>query len=83
MAAPLTTPNPQVVHHGATSSILSTPVMKTVTAGAGGTSTISLIAQPSAGEVPTTLATRQIVTLPNQMALAGKAFQGYAQIENC
>lgn len=49
-------------------SILGTPVMKTATA----SPTISLIAQPSAGEVPTTIATRQIVTLPSQMSLAGE-----------
>ncbi|KAK7102658.1 hypothetical protein V1264_020848 [Littorina saxatilis] len=73
-------PHPQLIQHTTGSSIVSSPMMKTVTAGAGGTSTISLIAQPSAGEVPTTLATRQIVTLPNQMALAGAGGKGPVQI---
>ncbi|KAL8594888.1 hypothetical protein ACOMHN_038451 [Nucella lapillus] len=72
---------PQIVHQGLQgSATMTAPIMKTVTAGAGGTSTISLIAQPSAGEVPTTLATRQIVTLPNQMALAGAGGKGPVQI---
>ncbi|KAK7488597.1 hypothetical protein BaRGS_00020214 [Batillaria attramentaria] len=85
-AAHQTTPAaPHIVSQqgGATNvtSILGTPVMKSATAGASGaSSTISLIAQPSAGEVPTTLATRQIVTLPNQMALAGGAGKGPVQI---
>ncbi|XP_025107654.1 host cell factor 1-like isoform X2 [Pomacea canaliculata] len=57
-------------------SILGTPVMKTATA----SPTISLIAQPSAGEVPTTIATRQIVTLPSQMSLAGTGTKGPVQI---
>ncbi|XP_076469600.1 host cell factor 1-like isoform X2 [Babylonia areolata] len=80
MAAPQSVPTPQIMQQGLGSSTLTAPIMKTVTAGAGGTSTISLIAQPSAGEVPTTLATRQIVTLPNQMALAGAGGKGPVQI---
>lgn len=67
------TPTPHLVGQNVTNvtSILTNPILKTTAGEAGSAPTISLIAQPSAGEVPTTLATRQIVTLPSQMSLAG------------
>ncbi|XP_046552759.1 host cell factor 1-like [Haliotis rubra] len=53
-------------------SILSSPMVKAST---GGTSTISLIAQQTPGDVPTTLATRQIIATPTHTTLGKQPMQ--------
>ncbi|XP_071081803.1 host cell factor 1-like isoform X2 [Haliotis cracherodii] len=56
----------------AATSILSSPMVKAST---GGTSTISLIAQQTPGDVPTTLATRQIIATPTHTTLGKQPMQ--------
>ena len=71
MAAPGSTPTAQVVQQVGSQVLSSPQTIRTVSAGPGGASTISLVAQPSSGEAT---GTRQIVTLPNNMALQGNSF---------